>query len=111
MSDDGSEVRFNHGLAVKEGRADVSVAISALKRAAKFATDAEAERQFMEVLGHLNKRRQYTEGHHPVRAYVSSDDVNHLHLAHMVAAENTPEWDDELRQQFVDNKQRLPTSA
>lgn len=107
----GSEVRFNHGVAAKEGRADLTVCNRALRRAIVNADSEEDAAVFADLFTRLVEQGQYTEGHHPVSVELTETEVNHLHLAHMIAADSLPEFDGEFGETFRQNKKRLPTKA
>jgi len=107
----GRKVRFNHGLAVSEGQPSVDVSNRAL-RLAIVATDNESDAAVFHALWQrLTNAEQYTEGHHEVSVEVSQEEVNHLHLAHMVAIESIPEFDAAFAESLRENKKALPTSA
>lgn len=89
-ADDGSEVRFNHGLAVEEGRPDIGTTASAVRTALRHASNDDEFERFDALFRRLVDRRDYTEGHHPVRVSLSDDERNTLILAHWIAADRVP---------------------
>lgn len=105
---DGSEVRFDHGLAVQEGRPDLSETIRALRRAIMYADNEDDAATFGDLFTTLAEQQQYTEGHHPVSVTLSDMEVRYLHLAHMIAADSFPEFDREFGETFRENKKLLP---
>jgi len=107
----GSGVRFNHGLAVQEGRPDLYTAINALRRATGRVSDDDVAAVMEELFSNLVRRRGYTESHHPVRVELSAEALGHLRLAHMVAADRLPASADDIAAEFSANADRLPASA
>jgi hypothetical protein len=107
----GSEVRFNHGVAVQEGRPGLETAITALRRATGRVSDDDAAAVMEGLFNSLVRRRQYTEGHHPVRVELSDRQLGHLRLAHMVAADRLPESSADIAAEFRENRDKLPASA
>lgn len=105
------ETAFNHGVAVSEERADILVCTRALRRAIVHADNEEDAAAFADLFTRFVEQRQYTEGHHPVTVELEGEEVNYLHLAHMMAADSLPEFDGEFAETFRENKKRLPTSA